>query len=74
MNINNLTEVDWEIIVGMAENDLNVSETARKMFRHRQTVEYHVLRIADKTGLDPRKFYDMIKLLSLKGDVACENP
>lgn len=62
----NLTKVDWEVIHGMADCNLNLSETARKMFRSRTGVEYHVMRIIEKTGLDPRKFYDLMKLIEIK--------
>lgn len=38
------------------ENDLNVSETSRKLFVHRNTLVYRLEKIKKVTGLDLRKF------------------
>lgn len=54
-----------EIIVAMARCDLTVSRAAKELYRHRKNVDYHVCEIVRKTGLDPRKFYDMIRLLDM---------
>lgn len=40
------------------ENNLNVSETSRKMFLHRNTLSYRLDKIKQSTGLDIRKFSD----------------
>lgn len=42
------------------ENSLNVSETARKLFVHRNTLVYRLDRIRRITGLDLREFDDAI--------------
>lgn len=51
------------------ENNLNVSETARGLFLHRNTLIYRLDKIENATGLDIRKFSDavtfrLIKILS----------
>lgn len=51
------------------ENSLNVSETSRKLFLHRNTLIYRLDKIEKVTGLDIRKFSDavtfrLIKILS----------
>ena len=38
------------------ENNLNVSETSRKLFVHRNTLVYRLEKIYKLTGLDLRKF------------------
>ena len=38
------------------ENDLNISETARKMYLHRNTLGYRLDKIQKTTGLDVKKF------------------
>lgn len=40
------------------ENDLNISETARQLFVHRNTLVYRLERIEKAIGLDIRKFDD----------------
>ena len=42
------------------ENSLNVSETARKLFLHRNTLNYRLDKIERVTGLDIRKVSDAI--------------
>ena len=44
------------------ENDLNMSNTARKLFMHRNTLAYKFDRIQQLTGLDPRSFRDAVIL------------
>ena len=42
------------------ENHLNISETARKMYLHRNTLGYRLEKIVKTTGLDVRKFDDAL--------------
>lgn len=42
------------------ENDLNVSETARKLFIHRNTLMYRIDKIEKLTGLNIRRFPDAL--------------
>ena len=42
------------------ENNLNVSETSRKLFVHRNTLVYRLEKIRNLTGLDLREFDDAI--------------
>ncbi len=44
------------------ENNLNVSETSRKLFVHRNTLVYRLEKIKKLTGLDLREFDHAIKL------------
>ena len=42
------------------ENNLNVSETSRQLFIHRNTLVYHVEKLQKSTGLDVRTFDDAL--------------
>ena len=42
------------------DNDLNISETARKMYLHRNTLGYRLDKILRTTGLDVKKFDDAL--------------
>lgn len=42
------------------ENSLNLSETARSLFMHRNTLAYRLDKIEQATGLDIRKFSDAV--------------
>ena len=55
--------LDQETIITIQkffENSLNVSETARKLYVHRNTLVYRLDKIYKLTGLDLRLFDDAI--------------
>jgi carbohydrate diacid regulator len=54
-----LESLDYETLMTIQaffENNLNVSETARKLFVHRNTLVYRLEKIRKLTGLDLREF------------------
>lgn len=55
--------IDYETLFTIQkffENNLNVSETARKLFVHRNTLVYRIEKVRRMTGLDLREFEDAI--------------
>ena len=64
-----MTETQALIIIKLAENNINVAATARKMFMHRNNIDYHVRMIQRNTGKNPLNFYDLLGLLSLARSV-----
>lgn len=60
---NPLTEQEVAIIRGMANNNLRMTDTAKGLFVHRNTVLYHCDKIKQKTGADPRDFFGCWNLL-----------
>ncbi|MBQ1880913.1 MAG: helix-turn-helix domain-containing protein, partial [Lachnospiraceae bacterium] len=42
------------------ENNLNVSETSRQLFVHRNTLVYRIEKLQKATGLDIRTFDDAL--------------
>ncbi len=58
-------EIDDEIIFTVMkffENNLNVSETSRQLYIHRNTLAYRMEKIQKATGLDVRLFDDALTL------------
>lgn len=56
-------EFDEEIVVTVNkffENNLNVSETSRQLFVHRNTLVYRIEKLQKSTGLDVRTFDDAL--------------
>jgi carbohydrate diacid regulator len=51
------------IIEELAENNLNISKTANKLYIHRNTLLYRIEKINDLTGLNPKKLKDLYSLL-----------
>lgn len=60
-----MTDLDKEIIMAMADCNMNESEVSRKLFMHRNTVVYHINRVKKLTGLDSTNFYDLHKLVTM---------
>lgn len=58
-----LDGLDYRIILALAENDMKVSLAAEKLSYCDGTLYYHMNKIKRLTGLDPKKFYDLVKLL-----------
>ncbi len=62
-NGNALEQFDEETLAtvnAFFENNLNISETARKMYLHRNTLGYRLDKIMKTTGLDVKKFDDAL--------------
>ena len=57
-----LSEEELGTVSRFLENDLKLSETARCLFLHRNTLVYHLEKIEKKTGLDIRRFDDAMTL------------
>jgi carbohydrate diacid regulator len=59
-SINTLDQETLFTIQRFFENNLNVSETSRKLFVHRNTLVYRLEKIKKLTGLDLREFDDAV--------------
>ena len=63
--VNEMAEFDQEILTTINtffDNNLNVSETARQLFVHRNTLVYRIEKLQKSTGLDIRTFDDAMTL------------
>ncbi len=60
--MNTLDEEEMTTVYTFFDNNLNISETARKLFVHRNTLNYRLEKIENKTGLDIRVFDDAVTL------------
>lgn len=58
-----MNEKDKLIILALAENNMRAKVAAKQLGLHYNVVYYRMGRIWDKTGLDPRNFYDLHKLV-----------
>ena len=61
-SVESLDEETLFTIQKFFENNLNVSETSRKLFVHRNTLVYRLEKIKKLTGLDLREFDNAIVL------------
>lgn len=60
-----LTEADRQLVRELAEQDMNLSATARILELNRYAVDWRLDLIHRETGLNPRCFYDLCELLDL---------
>ena len=58
-----MTTQDAEVILALADNGLSVGKAAKSTYCHHNTIRYHIEAIREKTGLDPRDFWDMQELV-----------
>lgn len=58
-----LDELDAEVIVGLADYNMNVSEAAARLYMHRNTVVYRAKKIRRVTGKDILNFYDLCEMI-----------
>lgn len=61
-----LTEADVQVIQAMAQCDMDSTKAAAMLHYHVGSVKYHIKRIREKTGLNPRGFFDLCKLLEME--------
>lgn len=53
-----------ETVLAYADADLNVARTAQRLTLHPNTVHYRLRRVEELTGLDPRRFADLMELVT----------
>lgn len=60
-----LTETQARIILALADNGMKVHAAAKALHYGRTTVDYHLLQIRRRTGLNPKNFYDLQTLVKI---------
>lgn len=58
-----MTLTQAEIVVELANCNMNISKTSKAMFMHRNNITYHIRQIRRNTGLNPLNFYELSELL-----------
>ena len=62
-----MKSTDKEVILMLADCNMNAAEAARRMMYHRNTIIFRMQSIKKKTGLNPGNFYDLVKLVEIVG-------
>lgn len=63
--VTTLDGFDYRVILMFAEYNMRSTETSQCLDVHRNTIEYRLNKIKRITGLEPRKFYDLVKLVEM---------
>lgn len=64
-----MNKEDAHIVIAMANYNMNVTDVSRAIFAHRNTVLYHLDKVKRQTGLDARRFYDLVELVKMAQEV-----
>lgn len=56
---------DKKLLKAYAENDMNMIKTSNVVYLHYNSIRYRFQLIQRETGLNPRNFYDLEKLLAM---------
>lgn len=59
---------DKALIKAYAENDMDMCKTGRQYYMHYNSIRYRFQKIKRETGLEPRRFYDLVALLRQIGE------
>lgn len=60
-----LTPTDIKVIKALADFSFNCVDAGDALGMHKNTVYYYIGHIEAKTGLNPKKFYDLCELLKI---------
>ena len=60
----NLDKVDIGIVKAYADANMNATEVSKRIYMHRNTVDYHLRKVKKITGLDPTNFHCLGKILA----------
>jgi sugar diacid utilization regulator len=60
-----MTEKQAEIVMAFARSNMHIRETGRAMFMHPTSVLYNLNRVSEKTGKNPRNFFDLCYLVGI---------
>jgi sugar diacid utilization regulator len=63
--VGHLTETNARIVLALADNGMKVHAAAKALHYGRTTVDYHLLQIRRRTGLNPKNFHDLQKLVKM---------
>jgi hypothetical protein len=60
-----MNDLQKAMVIALAENNMDETKAARETNYHRNTCVYHFGRIYEQTGLNPRCFFDLVKLYEM---------
>lgn len=67
-----MSESDAQIIVALAENGMRPKATADALHYCPSSMYYRFQKIRERTGLNPRGFFDLMELLQIAKEVLGE--
>lgn len=65
VNTAHMTETQARIVLALADNEMRVYTAAIAAHYSRTNVDYHLRQIRKITGLNPKNFYDLYRLVQI---------
>lgn len=69
MGLELLTSTDKECVVAYARSNMSVRKAGEFVHLNTNTVDYHLVKVLNKTGKNPKKFFELIELLEQFGEL-----
>lgn len=63
--VRRMTAKQAEIILAYAECNMNTVAAGRKVYMSEGSFSYHLTQIRKQTGLNPKRFYDLCRLVGI---------
>ena len=60
-----LTPLRCEILIAFIDSGMNAAAAGKSLYLTREAINYHLRKVKEKTGLDPKNFHDLVKLYEL---------
>ena len=60
-----MKQIDKDIILAYADCNMNQKKVTQRVYMSYNGIHYRLKKIKVETGLDPQKFYDLIKLVEM---------
>lgn len=70
LNAVELTEQEVKIIKALAQNNMKVKVAARSIPASYMYIRYNIEKLKRRTGLDPRNFFDLMKLWQIVEEIS----
>ena len=61
-----MKDEDRALLLAFARNNMNLAYTGKEVYLNYNSVRYRLEKIHRETGLNPRNFYDLQKLLNME--------
>ena len=61
-------------VLALAEYDMNMTEAAKRLYVHRNTLVYRAKKIKEQYGLSVYRFYDLVELIYIANTTDNEDP
>lgn len=61
-------------VLALAEYDMNMTEAAKRLYVHRNTLVYRAKKIKEQYGLSVYRFYDLVELIYIANTTGNEDP